>query len=65
MIEAGQRPEEVAYREQMSEMEKSQEVVDEIGPAGFVARGLRRRVIDVVETVKKRIATRRRNITTE
>ena len=44
-------------------LEQNAEIIKEVGPAGFRAVGLRRRITDTVEAIKRRIARNRRDIT--
>ena len=64
-IDKGQDPVEVAERRRLEELQKAAEIQNEIGPSGFMARGLRRRVKEIVDAVKTRVTARRRNITSE
>jgi hypothetical protein len=62
-MDAGKTPDELVYEAVQAEMKQAEEATDAIGPGMFRALGMRRKITEVAQEIKKRIITRRRKIT--
>lgn len=63
-IEQGQDPSDVAERRRIEELNQADQVANELGSGGFLARGMKRRVQEIIDAVKQRVSSKRRSITT-
>lgn len=64
-LAAGKTPDELIYEAVQEEIKQADEVRETIGSGMFKAIGMKQKITEVAQEIKKRIVTRRRKITEE